>query len=162
MWHKPCRTFHPWCPCIKTRCLFTLCEGNTAGGFCSQSPGPADPDSKVHGTNMGPTWGRQDPGGPHVGPMNFAIWGAKQTNGLVTGDLRRQNVIIAHNWVIERPPPAYLYPHPVYVYVYLCIIFIYLWLHCPWCCPVIAKHDIGHIAMGRLFIYQRQTRVNQC
>ena len=86
--------------------LFTLCEGKTAGGFCSQSPGPADPDSKVHGANMGPTWGRQDPGGPHVGPMNFAIWGAlifslyspgqaKQTNGLVTGDLRRQNVIIA-------------------------------------------------------------------
>ena len=23
MWHKPCRTFHPWCPCIKTRCLST-------------------------------------------------------------------------------------------------------------------------------------------
>ena len=27
---------------------------------------------------MGPTWGpsgaKQDPGGPHVGPMNFAIW----------------------------------------------------------------------------------------
>ena len=22
---------------------------------------------------MGPTWGRQDPGGPHVGPMNLAI-----------------------------------------------------------------------------------------
>ena len=22
---------------------------------------------------MGPTWGRQDPGGPHVGPWNFAI-----------------------------------------------------------------------------------------
>ena len=31
------------------------------------------PDSKVHGANMGPIWGRQDPGGPHVGPMNFAI-----------------------------------------------------------------------------------------
>ena len=26
------------------------------------------PDSKVHGANMGPIWGRQDPGGPHVGP----------------------------------------------------------------------------------------------
>ena len=26
------------------------------------------PDSKVHGANMGPIWG------PHVGPMNFAIW----------------------------------------------------------------------------------------
>ena len=23
---------------------------------------------------MGPTWDQQDPGGPHVGPMNFAIW----------------------------------------------------------------------------------------
>ena len=34
------------------------------------------PDSKVHGANMGPTWGRQDPSGSHVGPMNFAIWGS--------------------------------------------------------------------------------------
>ena len=32
------------------------------------------PDSKVHGDNMGPIWGWQDPGGPHVGPMNLAIW----------------------------------------------------------------------------------------
>ena len=32
------------------------------------------PDSKVHEANMGPIWGRQDPGGPQVGPMNFAIW----------------------------------------------------------------------------------------
>ena len=31
-------------------------------------------DSKIRGVNMGPTWGRQDPGGPHVGPMNLAIW----------------------------------------------------------------------------------------
>ena len=31
------------------------------------------PDSKVLGTNMGPIWGRQDPGGPHVGPMNLNI-----------------------------------------------------------------------------------------
>ena len=23
MWHKPCRTFNPWCLCIKTRCLLT-------------------------------------------------------------------------------------------------------------------------------------------
>ena len=33
------------------------------------------PDSKVHGANMGPIWGRQDPGGPHVGPLNLATWG---------------------------------------------------------------------------------------
>ena len=34
------------------------------------------PDSKANGANMGPIWGRQDPGGPHVGPMNLAIWTA--------------------------------------------------------------------------------------
>ena len=33
-----------------------------------------NPDSKVDGANMGPIWGWQDPGGPHVGPMNLAIW----------------------------------------------------------------------------------------
>ena len=33
-----------------------------------------NPDSKIHGAYMGPIWGRQDPGGPHVGPINFAIW----------------------------------------------------------------------------------------
>ena len=31
-------------------------------------------DSKVDGANMGPTWGQKDPGGPHVGPINLAIW----------------------------------------------------------------------------------------
>ena len=34
------------------------------------------PNSKVHGANMGPIWGRQDLVGPHVSPMNFAIWAA--------------------------------------------------------------------------------------
>ena len=32
------------------------------------------PDSKVHGANIGPIWGRQDPGGPYVGPINLDIW----------------------------------------------------------------------------------------
>ena len=32
------------------------------------------PDSKVHEANMGPTWVLSAPDGPHVGPMNFAIW----------------------------------------------------------------------------------------
>ena len=39
----------------------------SCGPICS-------PDIKVYGANMGPIWGRQDPGGPHVGQMNFAIW----------------------------------------------------------------------------------------
>ena len=33
------------------------------------------PDSKVHGAHMEPTWGRHDPGGPHVGPDVLPICG---------------------------------------------------------------------------------------
>ena len=40
-----------------------------------------NPDNKVHGVNMGLIWGRQDPGGPHVGPMNFAIWETNRHSG---------------------------------------------------------------------------------
>ena len=32
------------------------------------------PDSNVHRANVGPTWSRQDQGGPHVGHANRAIW----------------------------------------------------------------------------------------
>ena len=46
-------------------------------------------DSKVHGANMGPIWGRQDPGGPHVGPMNFAIWACTYMSATDTYLVRR-------------------------------------------------------------------------
>ena len=46
-----------------------------AGADIKPTAGTTVPDSKVRGANMGPIWGRQDPGGPHAGPMNFAIWG---------------------------------------------------------------------------------------
>ena len=39
----------------------------------SQLYGPAL-IARFMGPTWGPIWGRQDPGGPHVGPMNFAIW----------------------------------------------------------------------------------------
>ena len=35
------------------------------------------------GGNMGPVWGRQEPGGPHVGPMNFAIWDTSKYEALI-------------------------------------------------------------------------------
>ena len=50
------------------------------------------PDSKVHGANMGPTWGRQDPGWPYVCFMNFAIWDVLtryQYKPVYNKDLRR-------------------------------------------------------------------------
>ena len=37
------------------------------------------PDSKFHGANVGPTWGRQDPGGPHVGSTNPVIWDIEES-----------------------------------------------------------------------------------
>ena len=36
------------------------------------------PDRKVHGAHMWPICGRQDLGGPHVGPMNLALWVSKK------------------------------------------------------------------------------------
>ena len=32
-----------------------------------------NPDSKIHAAYMGPVWGRQNPGGPYVDPMNLHI-----------------------------------------------------------------------------------------
>ena len=45
---------------------------------------PRPPNSKVYGANMGPTRGRQDPGGPHVGPMNLAIWVQSFASEMIT------------------------------------------------------------------------------
>ena len=39
-----------------------------------------DPDSKVHGANMGPTWVMSAPQGLHVAPINLAIRGVKDHN----------------------------------------------------------------------------------
>ena len=65
--------------------------------ICTLKPLSHNPDSKVHGANVGPIWDRQDPGGPHVGPVNFAICEACVTHvaavalfvweGMVYGDL---------------------------------------------------------------------------
>ena len=56
------------------------------------------PDNKVHVAHMGPIWGRQDPGGPHVGPMNFAIWAVyyrfQQTQNIINKLLLCPNDIL--------------------------------------------------------------------
>ena len=51
-------------------------------------------DSKGHGANMVPIWGRQDPGGPHVGPMNVVIWDVEVDLGmLVQWHTKRDDVL---------------------------------------------------------------------
>ena len=46
-----------------------------------------DPDSKVHGANMGPTWVLSAPDGPHVGPMNLAVRGVILDHVITAPDL---------------------------------------------------------------------------
>ena len=43
----------------------------------------AIPDSKIDGANVGLTWVRQDPGGPHVGHANLAIWDIMKINEML-------------------------------------------------------------------------------
>ena len=52
-------------------------------------------DSKVHGTNMGPTWVLSVPSGPHIGPMNLAI--RDDTNP----DTSSKDVVSYKFWPIE-------------------------------------------------------------
>ena len=53
-----------------------------------------NPDSKVHGANMGPTWVLSAPGGPHFGHMNLAIW---EVNIAVNNELLSDGT----NWAIN-------------------------------------------------------------
>ena len=57
------------------------------------------PDSKVYGANMGPTWVLLSPGGPHVGPMNLAIWESDITylSVLVCGILYLKCFVLGDN-----------------------------------------------------------------
>ena len=58
------------------------------------------PDSKVLGVNMGSIWGRQNPGGPQVGPMNFAIWVVRKMTAILSWPPRVN---------IQRPSDAYMH-----------------------------------------------------
>ena len=48
---------------------------------CMCFVGTVNPDSIIHGTNMGPAWVLTAPGGPHVAPMNLALRGDKLIYG---------------------------------------------------------------------------------
>ena len=62
------------------------------------SRGTAFPDSKVNGANMGPTWVRQDPGGPHVDSMNLDIWAFEVLyNVIIYQDLSNSKDLIGSN-----------------------------------------------------------------
>ena len=65
---------------------------------------------------MGSFWGRQDPGGPHFGPMNFAMWDIVST--LETDDFATQrasaskhciHLVLAYSCASTKHVNSYLY-----------------------------------------------------
>ena len=78
------------------------------------------PDSKVHGANIGPIWGRQDPGGPYVGPMNLAIREVKI--GLGNG-----SVLSGYSHYLSQCLPRYMSPlgviEPRWINTYFMMLF---------------------------------------
>ena len=54
MWHKPCRTFNPWCLCIKTRCL---CNCLMLSGY---RPIPEPILTYLHDAISRPWWAKQN------------------------------------------------------------------------------------------------------
>ena len=63
------------------------------------------PDNKVHEANMGPIWGRQDPDGPLVGPMNFAIWVVRKMVAILSWppcvNILRPSDAYIHRWFMS-------------------------------------------------------------
>ena len=51
--------------------------------------GPGSPDSKVQGAYMGPTWGQQDPGGPHVPCYQDPLSGHCAKYDLISNKLKK-------------------------------------------------------------------------
>ena len=86
------------------------------------------PDSKVHGANMGPIWILSVPEGPHVGPLNLAIWAVSQE--LLKISIRKMSLKntfvklhISQGPMSSKGSPSTVYP----IITLLC--FVLLWLH---------------------------------
>ena len=53
---------------------------------------------------MGPIWGREEPGGPHVGPIKFAIWVSQaKIDNLQRNSWKTLTVTYLHNIVLSVP-----------------------------------------------------------
>ena len=69
-WSMRSRPLHAW---STKRNTWPAQSTTTITWVCCQRNGDI-PDSKVYGANMGPTWGRQDPGGPHDEPCYLGCY----------------------------------------------------------------------------------------
>ena len=90
MWHKPCRTFNPWCLCIKTRCLSNLCWRWPIVGYVSPTPNRRWANRGYY------HWSRVT----HICVSNLTIIGSG--NGLSPG--RHQAIILANDGILVIGP----------------------------------------------------------
>ena len=83
------------------------------------------PDSKVNGVNMGPIWDRQEPGGPHIGPMNFACWVASQDAGIHPSPKAKSKWCLHPICTFCRFMKYMILAIPYKKYYWLCILTLY-------------------------------------
>ena len=77
-----------------------------------QAPACDNPDSKVHGVNMGPIWGRQDPGESHVGPMNWVKSSAFWLSAVML-QMSLSNAFYCHNKVSNQMSQKFVLGCPI-------------------------------------------------
>ena len=70
-----------------------------------------NPDSKVHGANVGPTWVMSAPDGPHGGPVNLAI--RKRTSQILFYVKKTHNGQINDESFRKTPTPGPTLASPV-------------------------------------------------
>ena len=101
---------HKW-PVTRKMFPFDDVITNTSGGWQDF------PDNKVHGANMGPTWDRQDPGGPHVGHINLVIgvylatFSMSATLGIAVRPIWQRGALKSH-FVIIKHACVFVYCEP--------------------------------------------------
>ena len=114
-WFNICTLLFVWL--IQSQCVANQLFLSIAATFVCTS-------TTLIGANMGPIWDRQDPGGPHVGSMNFAIW---ELSSMPTenqlgdhGELRCQcfHLLLYASWLFK----------PLHIKLWLgCCPRLYLW-----------------------------------
>ena len=83
------------------------------------------PISKVHGANMGLTWVLSAPDGPHVGPMNHAIWAlsivphGRDTLCHISHNSLPTHTLWNMHWDNSAHPSDYTYMNNLWIMVWL-------------------------------------------
>ena len=91
------------------------------------------PDSKVHGANMGPTWGRQDPGGLHVDTTWTLLSGTALGHDLSVVAQHTKFASLHTGPVLQGPIPLKNF-HQLWWKIYFTLIQILMKLIVTYCC----------------------------